>query len=395
MSTSLYIGELHPTAVEKDLVEVFSQPFEAGCENGMTAKINRDVYSGASRCSGFLNFLTAEVAERTLRERQHAIVHGKPVVLRAYIPRPQKVHTPGLEEEQDLSGAAVLSPLESIIPECNTFVTSVVLDQMTEEDLQKLFLARFDEEVVSCHIPPGKKHGYVMFKSQESADAAIKTGSISFSRDGDEVPEGEGEAASVAPTNHTITICRYKSYQDRARIAAEKKFPMVPIVSKLNCVTIRGAPSTWSVDNVKEAAEMYGTITSVRFVPGFRSSEAHILVEFSHPSMVQKCIDGLNRRWFSHIDNFSLLDAPDSERYSLIVERHPDEHETPPHRLFVAAFKADSSPFQKSKAKNQKSNNSKVKTPKKSPRKQVQEQVQDSPNMPLEPPIVAETVESH
>jgi len=336
MSAFLYVGGLNVNVSEEDLFQAFSLPIDDNIPSGLiSSKINRDVITRASRCSGFLNFATPEDAQRTLELRQHMEVAGRPAVLKPY-----RVRDPEADASITDNADSIFKPISN---KCNTFVTPLPRG-MTESELATLMSHHFADAVVSCHIPPGRPYGYVLFKSEATTMAAISKGSIEVSTVANVDTEEEQKAM------FTVNILPYKSFNDRiqrnnvSRETPKRKAetPQIRFNREL-CVAIRGAPQKWTDAEVQAAVKPYGDPVMIKFV-GANNSSQLIVVEFSDAASVTKCVEGLDRRWCSGIDQFSLLNSLESQRVSLLLDRQRERDYNAP-RLNVSYFNNDSRPM--------------------------------------------------
>jgi len=330
MSAFLYVGGLNENISEADLFQSFSVPLDGDIPTGLiSSKINRDVITRLSRCSGFLNFSTAEDAQRTLELRQHMEVGGRPVVLKPYRARDP---THDAVENRDRIFKAISN-------NCNTFVNPLPRG-MTETELANMMSHHFPDAVVSCHVPPGRPFGYVLFKDEASAMDALRKGSI------DVATVTNGNTEDEQKETVTVNILPYKSYNDRTMsspAAREQPRPKSETPQRFNrerCAVIRGAPSKWTDVEVEAAVKPYGEPMIIKFVGGTTSASHHVVVEFADASSVARCVEGLDRRWCSSIDQFSLLNSLESQRVSLLLDRQRERDYNAP-RLNVSFFQAE------------------------------------------------------
>jgi len=69
---SVYVGDLNPDILEKDLLEIFKS-----CGNIRSVRIPRDITTGNSLCYGYVNFDTLEAANKAVTEFNGIRIRGK------------------------------------------------------------------------------------------------------------------------------------------------------------------------------------------------------------------------------------------------------------------------------------------------------------------------------
>ncbi|GLT25780.1 hypothetical protein SLA2020_008890 [Shorea laevis] len=146
---SLYVGDLHPDVNDGHLIDAFSE-----FQSLASVRVCRDSTTGKSLCYGYVNFISAQDAQRAIEVKNHTLLNGKLI----------RVMWSLRDPDARKSGIG------------NVFVKNLN-ESIDNAKLQELF-QKFGN-VVSCKVATSedgksKGHGFVQFETEESANAAIE-----------------------------------------------------------------------------------------------------------------------------------------------------------------------------------------------------------------------------
>ncbi|XP_062087589.1 uncharacterized protein LOC133794382 [Humulus lupulus] len=144
---SLYVGDLHPSVEETDLIETFRFMGPLA-----SVRLCRDFFTGKSLCYAYINFFSHSHASKALDCLNHTELKGKPIRI--------------MWSQRD--------PLPRKTGVGNIFVKN--LDRsITSAELQEMF--RKYGNILSCKVAEAngesKGFGFVQFDSEDSAMAAV------------------------------------------------------------------------------------------------------------------------------------------------------------------------------------------------------------------------------